>query len=534
MNIRSVTVLFFLNFFVLISFAQKEEMRGLWVATAKNIDYPVSKYSKPEAQQKEFIELLELCKNVGINAVFVQVRPAADAFYDSPYEPWSEWLTGKQGKTPEPYWDPMKFMIEECKKRDIEFHAWVNPFRAVANINTADIADNHITKRKPEWFFTYDINTYFDPGIPEVREYLLKILEDIVARYDVDGVHFDDYFYPYPVRDAANNIIPVPDETTFKKYGKSFSDVRDWRRDNLNRFIADANKRMKNINPTIKFGIGPSGVWRNKGNDPDGSDTRGLAHYDWLYADVVKWLKNDWIDYVAPQIYWHIGHPSADFATLVQWWDNHTYGKHLYIGQGIYMAAPDAAFSSWKSSKELPNQLRYLRKFKNVDGVIFYKASALKQNPLGYNDSLRTELFAEAAITPKMEWLPELVAIDIANIDEVTTVIVADLQAPPAPSSITSVKVGKFYMLTWKAPRVSGKDFDDPAVSYNIYRFEGLYVGKLTKKSLIKKTTDTHFFINRNRFTLFKKHYTFVITATDKAGNESIVSESHTIRLKKI
>ncbi len=530
-NIQIVLVL--ILFFGTKSFAQKEEMRGIWVATTKNIDYPVSKYSTPETQQKEFIQLLDLFQSVGINAVFVQVRPAADAFFDSPYEPWSEWLTGKQGKAPNPYWDPMTFMIDECHKRDMEFHAWVNPFRAVANIATADIAENHISRTKPEWFFTYDIHTYFNPGIPEVREYLIKILEDIVKRYDVDGVHFDDYFYPYPIRDSSKVIIPVPDNDTFKKYGKGFSDVRDWRRDNMDKFISESNTRMKNINPTVKFGIGPSGVWRNKDSDPDGSDTRGLAHYDWLYADVLKWLKEDWLDYVAPQIYWNIGHKAADYATLVQWWDKHTFGKQLYIGQGIYMAAADASVSNWRNPSELPDQMRYARKFKNVDGFIFYKTSALKKNPLGYNDSLRTDLFAEAAMPPRMDWLPELVAVDTEGIDVIEVVELVDLLAPPSPRSVTAVKVDKYYMLSWKAPRVSGKKFDDAAVSYAIYRFEGLFAGKPSKAALVKTTSDTHFFIDRNRFSLFKKNFTFVVTATDKAGNESIVSESVTIRLKK-
>ncbi len=530
---RQKTYIFILAlFFFGHLFAQKEEMRGVWVATTKNIDYPSSKWLTTAQQKKEFIDLLNLFQDIGINAVFVQVRPAADAFFDSPYEPWSEWLTGKQGKAPNPYYDPMKFMIDECHKRNMEFHAWVNPFRAVANIETADIADNHISKRKPEWIFTYGINRYFNPGIPEVRDYIADIVEDIVTRYDVDGIHFDDYFYPYPIRNEAKKLVPVPDKATFKKYGGNFNDIRDWRRDNMNKFIAEVQKRIKDVNPTVKFGVSPSGVWRNKSSDPDGSNTRGLAHYDYLYADVLKWLKNDWIDYVTPQIYWNIGHKYADYKTLVEWWSKHTYGKHLYIGQGVYMAKNDAVTSAWQKTSQLPDQTRFNHKFDNVRGTIFYKASAVKRNPLGFNDSLKVNFFAKSALPPKMDWLPELVAVDIASIDKVETVILADIKAPPSPEKLTALKMGKYYMLSWEEPKVSGKNFDDKAVSYTIYRFKGLYAGHISKDAIYNTSDDTDFFIIRRRFALFKKPYTFVVTATDKAGNESLFSESVTVKMK--
>lgn len=507
-------------------------MRGVWVATTKNIDYPTSKYLGTAEQKREFIELLNLFEELGINAVFVQVRPAADAFFESPYEPWSEWLTGEQGKAPEPYYDPMAFMIEECKKRDIEFHAWINPFRAVANIETADIAENHISKRKPEWFFTYDINTYFNPGLPEVRDYIVKIIEDITLRYDVDGIHFDDYFYPYPKRNKSGSLMPLPDKNTFKKYGKGFSDIRDWRRDNMDKFIQAVYRAVKDADPTVKFGVGPSGVWRNKGSDPKGSDTRGLAHYDYLYADVLKWLKNDWIDYVAPQLYWHIGHSHADFKTLVKWWDKNCYGKHLYIGQGIYMAKKDASYSNWRNPNELPNQIRFLRKYKNVKGTIFYKASALRRNPLGFNDTLKSELFAEAAIPPKMDWNPLLVAVDIADIDHVETSVLVDFQAPPAPEKLYGIKAGKYYMLSWDIPHTSGKDFDDAPVKYNIYRFKGLFAGKISPDYKVRESKEPQILIRRKRFALFKKQYTYIVTAVDAAGNESTPGESFSLKIK--
>jgi hypothetical protein len=300
----------------------------------------------------------------------------------------------------------------------------------------------------------------------------------------------------------------------------------------MNKFISEVQTRIKDIDPTVKFGVSPSGVWRNKGSDPDGSDTRGLAHYDYLYADVLKWLKNDWIDYVTPQIYWNIGHKYADYETLVEWWSKHTYGKHLYIGQGVYMARNDAVSSAWQKSSQLPDQTRFNHQFENVRGTIFYKASAVKRNPLGFNDSLKVNFFAEAAVPPKMDWLPELVAIDVASIDEVVTVILADIKAPPSPENLTALKMGKYYMLSWKEPQVSGKNFDDKAISYTIYRFRGLYPGHLSEKAIYNTSDDTDFFIIRKRFALFKKPYTFVVTATDKAGNESLFSESVTIKMK--
>ena len=303
---------------------QRREFRAAWIATAKMIDYPSKKGLTSEELKQEFIDIIEMHKANGINAIIFQVRPAADAFFKSNYEPWSEWLTGKQGQAPEPYFDPLEFMIAETHKRDMQFHAWLNPFRAVATIDRADITKNHITRTKPEWFFTYDINKYFDPGIPEVREYITEIVADIVKRYDVDGIHFDDYFYPYPKKDINNKFIDIPDNKTFNKYGTGYNNIQDWRRNNMDLFIELVSKRIKVEKSWVIFGIGPGGIWRNKGLDPKGSNTRGFATYDWLYADVLKWLENSWIDYVAPQIYWNIGHKAADFAELVNWWDQNS------------------------------------------------------------------------------------------------------------------------------------------------------------------------------------------------------------------
>ncbi len=535
--IKSVNIILILLIFFSVKqslFAQnsyKPEMRGVWIATTKNIDYPSNKWLSPEKQRKEFIDMLDLFQKIGLNAVFVQIRPAADAFYPSPYEPWSEWLSGEQGKAPEPFYDPLEFMILETHKRGMEFHAWINPFRAVANIETADISENHISKRKPEWFFTYGINTYFNPGIPEVREYVTKIVEDIVMRYDVDGIHFDDYFYPYPEKDNNKKIIPLPDFQTYKKYGHGFS-LDQWRRECMNSFIRNINVSVKRIKPYVKFGIGPSGVWRNKGHDPNGSETRGFEHYDYLYADVLKWLREGWIDYVAPQLYWNIGNKYADYSTLVAWWSKNSFGRHLYIGQGVYMAATDAADRAWQNPRELPNQMRINRANPLVLGSIFYKASAVKKNPLGYGDTLKISFFKHLVKTPKMNWLPDRPKPDTTGLID-TMVLLADRTAPPVPLDFSAQKMGKYYLLSWTKPKVGGIAPNDTAAYYAVYKFEGNDLGKTYAEFIYEITLNNYILIPRNRFAFFKKKFTFAVTAFDKAKNESLMSRAVTLKLKK-
>lgn len=533
---KKLIVSVLLILFMQPGFSQKEEMRGAWIATTKNIDFPSNKYLTTAEQKREFIEMLDLFSEIGINAVMVQVRPAADAFFPSKFEPWSEWLTGKQGKAPYPYYDPMKFMIEECHKRGIQFHAWINPFRAVANIETADVAPDHISNRKPEWFFTYDINKYFNPGIPEVQHYIINIITDIVRRYDVDGIHFDDYFYPYPKRNESNNFIPVPDIDTYIRYGQGYDNIETWRRHNMDVFIRSVNDSIKAIKPYMVFGVSPSGVWRNKSRDPEGSDTRGFAHYDYLYADVRKWLREGWIDYVAPQLYWSIGHSHADYKTLVEWWSKNTYGRQLYIGHGIYNAGPEAADFRWRNPSQLPNQMRINRSTPNVSGSIFYKASSIRQNPLGWNDSLKYEFYAEAAVPPRFDWLPKPEDIVIPEITETDTaaevILTVDTKAPPPPENLWAEPFGNKMILTWSAPQVSGKHPDDAADYYKIYRFDKDEPVVLTDVNFRDISNTTYYTLKRRRFALFKKRYVYVLTAVDAAGNESSVGNRIELKLK--
>ncbi len=504
------------------------EMRAAWITTTKNIDYPSSKSLSSKNQKTEFISILEMYDKIGINAIFFQIRPSSDAFYPSKIEPWSEWLTGKQGKAPDPYYDPLKFMIEECHKRDMEFHAWLNPFRAVATIEYADIADSHISKQKPEWCFTYDINKYLNPGIPPVRDYITEVIIDVVKRYDIDGIHFDDYFYPYPKKKDGKSM-EIPDSETYKKYNTEFNNIRDWRRDNMNKFIEQVNENIKEIKPTVKFGVSPSAVWRNKGYDPEGSDTRGLAHYDYLYADVLKWLREGWIDYVAPQLYSAIGNKYADYKILVDWWCKHTYGRHLYIGHAVYKASPTSKDKAWRDVNELPKQMQINRKNSNVRGSIFYNTNSFKKNIMGFNDILKNNFYATHVPTPIMPWLEPAVAI----VTDTVIVVAVDETAPPSPNKIKVTKLGNRYMLSWKAPKVSGKEHDDKAVSYAVYKYKDIDSDELTKKNIYKKTKKNYIFVKRKRFAFFKKKFKFVVSAFDKAGNESKISKEVIMKLKK-
>ncbi len=376
----------------------KPEFRGVWVATVDNIDWPSRGNYNSDLQKLEFIKLLDMHKRNGINALIVQVRPVTDAFYASPFEPWSEFLTGKQGQAPVPYYDPLEFMVAESHKRGMEFHAWMNPYRAVFNIGRSSIAPNHITRIHPEWFLTYGDKRYFDPGNKEAQEYLTKVVKDVVQRYDIDAIHFDDYFYPYKLPGKE-----FPDYATYNKYGNGMK-KDDWRRANTDSIISKLAAVIKKEKPKCQFGISPFGVWRNIDKDPiNGSKTIGAqSNYDDLYADILLWLQKGWIDYVAPQLYWEFGHRVAPYEILLDWWSKHTYGRNCYIGLGIYRANSNTA---WRDNTQLPRQIEALRNTPNIQGVVFYNSSTFNKNPNGWSDSLRLNYFKEPAKTPEMGWL---------------------------------------------------------------------------------------------------------------------------------
>ena len=389
---------------VLVANAQTEtpkEFRGVWIATVANIDWPERNQFNVDSQKADFIRQLDMHLANGMNAVVVQGRPATDAFYPSNFEPWSQWLTGKQGKAPFPYYDPLAFMIEESHKRGMEFHAWLNPYRANFAIGKASIAPDHITRKQPGWFVNYGGKKYFDPGNKDGQKWVVNVIKDIVSRYNVDAIHMDDYFYPYRIAGKE-----FPDYKTFAKYGKGMSKA-EWRRSNVDSIIYAINKSIKDIKPWVKFGISPFGVWRNKSQDPMGSDTRaGVTNYDDLYADVLLWMKEGWIDYVAPQLYWEMGHRLAAYETLIDWWSQHSYGRHVYIGKGVYRAL-EKNNRAWKNRNELPNQIKLLREYPTVHGSVYFSSKTFASNPNGWNDSLRNNYYRDRAEVPDMEWLPE-------------------------------------------------------------------------------------------------------------------------------
>ncbi len=376
----------------------KPEFRAAWIATVDNIDWPSKKGLPVDTQKAEYIRMIQMHKNNGLNAVIVQIRPASDAFYPSQYEPWSEFLTGKQGLPPTPWYDPLKFMIEETHKLGMEFHAWINPYRAVFNITKSSIAPNHPTKIFKNMFVTYGDKKYFDPGLPEVRKFVSNVIKDIVTRYDVDGIHFDDYFYPYRITGKE-----FPDSKSFATYGKGMK-KDDWRRSNTDSIIIQLKTAIKSVKPWVKFGISPFGVWRNKSVDSTGSDTQaGQTNYDDLYADILLWLKKDWIDYVAPQIYWEFEHKLAPYQPILDWWSKNSFGKHCYIGLGLYRAGSNA---NWKDKTQLPRQIEALRNTPNVQGMIFFSGKNFTNNPNGWSDSLRLNYFKQPASIPTMEYVP--------------------------------------------------------------------------------------------------------------------------------
>ena len=412
----------------------KYEFRAAWMATVDNIDWPSKKGLSSDSQKVEYLNLLDMHQRNGLNAVIVQIRPATDALYPSQYEPWSEWLTGTQGKPPSPYYDPLQFMIEEAHKRGFEFHAWCNPYRAEFAINKSSIAPTHVTRIHPEWFLTYGGQRYFDPGNKEAQQFVVKVIRDIVSRYDIDAIHFDDYFYPYRIAGRE-----FPDSSSYAEYGNGMN-KDDWRRSNVDSIILQLSKAIKEENKHCKFGISPFGVWRNKDKDPEGSDTRaGQTNYDDLYADILLWLKKGWIDYVAPQLYWEFTQPNAPYGVLLDWWSKHTYGKHCYIGLGVYRAGSNAA---WKDLTLLPRQIQALRETPNVQGAIYFSSKSFVRNPNGWSDSLQQNYYKHPALIPPMEWIdsskPGKPIVKLVSSSSYFNTIKLDISEPDSVAAIKS------------------------------------------------------------------------------------------------
>ena len=361
--------------------------RGAWIATVANIDWPTpAAVGNDSLQKAEMTWILDSLESLGINAIIFQVRPTADALYYSEYEPTSHWLMGTQGAALT--YDPLEWTIEEAHKRNMEVHVWLNPYRVnLAKTDTSIIAPNHIFRQHPEWFWSYAKQWYFDPGLEATREWICTIVQDIVYRFDIQAIHMDDYFYPYPQGKQA-----LPDEATFAKYPRGFTDIRDWRRDNVNLAIQAISETIKECKPEVQFGISPFGVWRNADVDSTGSATKaGITNYDDLYADIRLWIKNGWIDYVLPQLYWEIGKKVADYEVLAHWWANEVKGTNckLYIGMAPYRLENASPKTPWGQGNEIGRQMELNRTIPEISGECFYSTRPLLRNPRGVCDTIR-------------------------------------------------------------------------------------------------------------------------------------------------
>lgn len=414
----------------------KREFRGAWLHTVHQGQYAA--LTTPQIQAKLRAELDSL-QAVGCNAILFQVRPSADAFYPSKLEPWSRFLT-KNGAAPAPYWDPLQFMIDESHARGMELHAWLNPYRVTTSPNEK-LAPGHLYYKEPERFVTYtgDKKMYFDPGLPQNRAFIEDVVVDIVNRYDVDGIHFDDYFYPYP---AAGHEFP--DSASYAKYGNGM-DRGDWRRKNVDLLIEGLHNRIAAVKPWVRFGISPFGVWRNKSTDPRGSETNALQNYDALFADVLLWAQKGWIDYQLPQLYWQLEHPRASTMVLAKWWNDNAFGRHMYFGQDVDNIMKHKALPPYNSPTQLAQKIDLSRSLPNVQGNCWWPGYSITRNRGGVADSLANDRQSTIALVPEYPWIEN--------------------HAPAAPA----VKGGKGQLTITAAP-AAGTASD--ASHYVVYRAE--------------------------------------------------------------
>lgn len=473
----------------------KREFRGAWIQTVHQPEYA---RMKPEEMKRDLRRKLDILQRCGFNAVIFQVRPEADAFYDSKYEPYSRFFTGKQGVAPDPPFDPMAFLVAECHRRNMEFHAWLNPYRVSTSGKTA-LAPGHIYHQHPEWFLTYNNMILFDPGLPESRNFICKVVRDIVSRYDIDAIHMDDYFYPYPVAG-----MPFPDDKSFRKYGLArgykASQRADWRRENVNLLIRDIRRTILLAKPWVRFGISPFGIYRNKKNTPDGSGSRtnGLQNYDDLYADVLKWVDEGWIDYTIPQIYWEIGHPAADYATLIEWWNAHAGNRPLYIGQDV---------ARTMKAGQLTRKMQYEQRLTRVGGHCFWPANEILWNNGGIADSLRRRYHRYPALIPAYTHQHD--------------------RAPGEVKKLTAEWTPDGYLLHWKAHQSPVNP--EAAAYFVIYRFaDGEKTDLSDPRKICSITRKTEYLLP---YRDGRVKYRYVVTAVDRFHNESKKGKSKKVKL---
>ena len=464
----------------------KREMRGAWIQC---VNGQFQGMGTQKMQQTLSYQLDELQKD-GVNVIIFQVRPECDALYESSIEPWSRFLTGQQGKAPSPYWDPLQWMIEQCHARGMELHAWINPYRARTKTTTA-LASNHIKVRKPQNCFEYDGLTILNPGLPENRDYICEVARDIVTRYDVDGIHMDDYFYPYP---AAGQTIP--DDAQYRQYSNGIKDRGDWRRYNVNLFIEQFYKTIHEAKPWVKVGISPFGIYRNKKSSPIGSNTNGLQNYDDLYADILLWVNNGWLDYCVPQVYWEIGNKAADYDTLLRWWNQYASKRPLIIGEDVERTVKFADPKN-PASHQQAAKMQLHQQLPGVKGSVLWYAKAAVDNVGNYGTMLRDYYWRYPALQPAMPFI--------------------DGKAPKKVKGVKPVWTSDGYVLFWTAPK--GKGWKDEAVKYVVYRFGAKDKVNTADPTKIVAITAQPFL--KLPYEDGKMKYTYVVTALDRLQNES-------------
>ncbi|MBQ9668608.1 MAG: family 10 glycosylhydrolase [Prevotella sp.] len=469
-----------------VSAQPKREFRGAWIQCVNGQFQGLSTQKMQETLTYQLNEL----QRTGVNAIIFQVRPECDALYESSIEPWSRFLTGQQGRAPQPYWDPLQWMIDQCHSRGMELHAWINPYRAKTKGTTA-LSTTHIGARHPERCFTYDDLLILNPGLPENRDYICSVARDIVMRYDVDGIHMDDYFYPYP---AAGQTIP--DDQQYRLYSNGIKDRGDWRRYNVNLFIKQFYETVHKAKPWVKVGISPFGIYRNKRSAEIGSQTNGLQNYDDLYADVLLWINNGWLDYCVPQIYWEIGNKAADYDTLIRWWNQYAAGRPLFIGEDIERTVK-ASDPQNPNQNQQPAKQRLHQQMQNVSGTVLWYAKAAVDNTGNYATALRQSYWRTPALQPLMPFI--------------------DKKAPKKPRKVKPVWTSDGYILFWTAPK--GKKWGDVATRYVVYRFaKGEKVNTADASKILTVTTQTYLKLPYQKGT---DKYTYVVTALDRLQNES-------------
>lgn len=483
-NLRVFLSLFLIVFMVSAGYSQtsKREFRGAWIQC---VNGQFQGMSKDKMQSTLKYQLDELQKD-GVNAIIFQVRPECDALYVSDIEPWSRFLTGRQGTNPG--WDPLQWMIDESHKRGMELHAWINPYRAKTK-NTFEMANNHIAIKHPDYVFAYDGQLILNPGMPECRDYICNVVRDIVSRYDVDGLHIDDYFYPYPVKGQK-----IPDADIYDMNNNGISNINDWRRDNVNVFVKQLGETIHEVKPWVKFGVSPFGIYRNKKNDAQlGSETNGLQNYDDLYADVLMWVNNGWIDYCVPQLYWEIGHKAADYKTLIKWWNKYASNRLLFIGEDIERTVKNADPDNPKIN-QMSAKRRLHSEMPNVQGTVLWYAKAAVDNVGNYGMALRNGYWKYPALQPLMPFI--------------------DGKSPKKVRSVKAMEIDGKKILFWTAPK--GKGWQNEAVKYVVYKFDASEKADISKSSnIVAITTDTFYEIADNEGGVY------AVTALDRMSNES-------------